>query len=173
MDHNNINSKSSKLQNMFKLLIDSGASHYLINNKALFTSFHPWNGSHIVTLADGTSQAPIIGSGTIEGFTTSGHRFRLDDCLLVPSLASSLLSTKAFTKSNQHYIHTEFGITTISTPTYTISTDDKFHDPLVFMFLSTQIPTIHANHNIPPRRPQHTTSDPSPETIPTDIPVSP
>ena len=98
---------------------------------------------------DDNTSAPIAGSESIVGYTSSVTRIHHDDWILVPALASSLIATKAFSKQTHHYIHTEFGITTISTPSYTISTDDAFHDPSVFIYLIQSPPIIHVNHNTP------------------------
>ena len=55
-----------------KILVDSGASHTLINTKELFTTFHDWaDDTKFVTLADSTTTIPISGSGTITAKNTS------------------------------------------------------------------------------------------------------
>ena len=56
-----------------KILIDSGATHNMINNSKLVHEMKPWN-SHVkdVTLADGITKTPIEGFGTIHGTTTDG-----------------------------------------------------------------------------------------------------
>lgn len=90
-----------------KLLIDSGTTHTLITNKFRFTSFQPWSDpSSQVTLADGTTQTPILGSGTISAFVHSGQKITLHNCLYVPSLSTSLLSTKDFSRTLDHHIQT-------------------------------------------------------------------
>lgn len=120
-----------------KLLIDYGVSHTMINNKHYFIDFNPWNSSHSVTLADGQTKAQILGHGTIQAFTSNG----------------SLLATKAFSLLPNHNIHTKNGITTLSFPQFTITTDDNIEDPLIYIIMNPFPLAPTAAHLVPPETP--------------------
>ena len=86
------NSAHCNLHSYTKLLIDSGASHTMINDKRLFTTLHNLeSGLKFATLADGITKTPILGYGNISGFTSDGHYITIDNCLFIPTLSSSLL----------------------------------------------------------------------------------
>ena len=90
----NHNSKSTTNNNQdrFKILIDSGASHTLINNPHLCKKIQQWSSPHHVALADGITTTPIIGEATIQGYTNNRTKIVIPNCLLVPSLSHSLLA---------------------------------------------------------------------------------
>ena len=132
------NVKSGNTDDTYRILIDSGASHNLFNTKDLFTTYTEWNDStNHVTLADGKTTAKIFGSGTISATTINGNNFTIDECLYVPELSNSLLSTKYFSKKPGHYIHTENSKTTIAFPSFTVQSNDTPLDDLIY-FLATK-----------------------------------
>ena len=145
-----------------KLLIDSGASYSLITNKSLFTTFTPWhNTPHQVTLADGKTQTPILGSGSISAFIHTGHHITMHNCLYAPSLSTSLLSSKDFSRNKGHSIHTANAKTVITFPLFSIYTDDKPNSNLIYLNLFHSNPTAHniefqENPNEPPSSPDST-----------------
>ena len=132
-------SKSSTI----RILVDSGASHTMINNKTLFTTLHLWNNKDKhVTLADGKTLAPIMGSRSIQGTTSRGHIFTLDNCLYVPFLSDSLFATKSTSRQQGFHTHTENSITTIATPTFSFNSDDNPQDNLIFFNLQPLTHTV-------------------------------
>ena len=110
-----------------KILVDSGATHNMINNPKLFHNIEPWR-SHIqhVTLADGMTKTPIKGFGTIHGTTSDGTTITIPDCLYVPQLNESLLSTKYCSRTQGFFTHTENGATIISTPAHVITCNNEY-----------------------------------------------
>ena len=62
---NNTTDHLNNLHVPHTLLIDSGASHTMITDSKLFSTYNPWKNSQNVTLADGTTTTSILGSGTI------------------------------------------------------------------------------------------------------------
>lgn len=151
-----------------RVLLDSGASHHLVNSKSLFTNLTLWdNSTKEVTLADGKTTTPILGSGSITGTTTKGHKITIHDCLYVPTLSTSLISSKALSKLNGHYIHTANGRTSIAFPHTIIDTDDNIDDKLIFINLSTDTVTAHHNTTSPNLAPAPLATTQDPATTPT------
>ena len=124
-----------------KLLIDSGASHHMVNDSPYFTQLHPWNTSDSVVLADGKSSAPIKGSGTIVFKLSNGAIFHLNDVLYVPSLSDSLFSTKVFTNMKGCYFHSENSLSTLAFPSFILDTDDHPHENSVHINIQLCSPT--------------------------------
>ena len=151
-----------------QILIDSGASHTLITCRSLFQTYSPWDGTKVVTLADGVTTTPIQGTGTISATASNGKIITIPNCLYVPTLSSSLLATKAFSKLPGHGVTTTNGKTKISFPAFSFLSDDNFEDPLIFIMVH---PThVHANTtHIIPLDPD----EPNPITLPNDDTQSP
>ena len=109
----------------------------MFNSRDLFISLETWKDpSRTVKLADGKAQAPIHGCGTVQGKTSGGDIFTINNCLYVPNLNYSLLSTKSFAGPSGFSTHTEGYITTITTPKFTFTTDDDLTDTLIYFYLS-------------------------------------
>ena len=155
------------------MLIDSGASHTMVTNKNLLADFQPWTDSHFVTLADGHTKTPIIGQGTLHATSSNGSIISIPNCLYVPALSKSLLATKAFSLLPHHSISTIDGTTTINFPSFSLTTDDSYHEPLIYIKLY-EIPSQHSashltrdqEHTLP--TPPTNSLDPHPELISTD-----
>ena len=167
-----------------KLLIDSGATHTLITNKSLFTSLQQWSDpSAQVTLADGATQTPILGSGTISAFVHSGHRITLHNCLYVPSLSTSLLSTKDFSRTKGHSVHTKLAKTIISFPFVSLYSDDSADSKLIHINLfhynplRSQVSANTTESSPPQQSPHHVTPEvpnpQDPDSLPSPPPPPP
>ena len=113
-----------------KLLIDSGASYTLIKERYPFHTYQAWPHKDTVTLAVGITTTPILGFGTIRGVTSTGHIISINNCLHVPTLSSSLLSTKAFSLQPGHNVFTENGNTIITFPTFSIARSQNILTPV-------------------------------------------
>ena len=108
---------SHDISSATKTLVDSGASHSMFNTKELFTNLTIWKDTtRSVQLADGKSKASIIGSRTVQGKTSGGDTLTIENCLYVPQLNYSLLSTKSFAGPSGFPTHTAKYTTTIRTP---------------------------------------------------------
>ena len=130
------NSTPSNLKSYTKLLIDSGASHTMINDKRLFKTLHNLESeSKFAILADGITKTKIMGYGDISGYTRDGHEINIKNCLFIPTLSISLLSTKSFSRTKGQSVHTTNGITHISFPTFTTTTDDNINSNLIFLHI--------------------------------------
>ena len=79
-------------------VIDSGAFPMMFQSSHYFTELHPWtNNQHThVTLADGTSHAPIQGIGTVRFLINNKFPVEFQHALFVPSLSTNLFSVKEF-----------------------------------------------------------------------------
>ncbi|MBW0461117.1 hypothetical protein O181_000832 [Austropuccinia psidii MF-1] len=83
-------------QDRNSIILDSGASNSMFNNKRHFISFIPKEEE--VILADGSS-IKSLGSGTIR--IELSHCFlKINNCLLIPQLAINLLSMNTFIAAN-------------------------------------------------------------------------
>ena len=86
---------SSKRERIF--LVDSGATHHCVREKALFSAFRP--GKHVVRVAD-NKVISSLGKGevTVQVVSVDGQRLSLTlrDVFFVPSLATNIFSTNRF-----------------------------------------------------------------------------
>lgn len=80
------------------LIIDSGASHHMINNPDLLTNIKPTNGNVVIANGD---KVPIEGLGELKLFDKKSNAFYM------PSFTSNLLSVKKAT--NDFNCYTIFG----------------------------------------------------------------
>lgn len=71
-----------------KPLLDSGASHTMINKRSLFTSYKPLNTE--ISVANGQT-IKGIGIGSVKGLH-KGETITLSNCLHVPDLKCNLVS---------------------------------------------------------------------------------
>ena len=155
--------------NRTRLLVDSGASHTMINNINLFQTLHTMPSATHVTLADGSSKSPILGHGTVSGLLSGGTPITIENCLYVPGLSDSLLSTKSCSRLQGYSVLTESARTLITTPKHVFFSDDSDSDPLIFFYITPH--TIYANRTASSRVTNVLLPHPwttSNETIPTD-----
>ena len=108
-----------------RFVLDSGAFPHMTPHKSWFTTLNPWPTSsklQNVSLADGKTNAKIVGSGTITITTKQNYTLRLKNVLYVPTLHSALFSTKLHSRQQKGcYFHEESGTSTIAFPNFTIT----------------------------------------------------
>ena len=102
--------------NVFNALLDSGCTHHIIRDRALFRNFA--DKSISVGTANCGSLA-ALGTGDVEFRHPFGHRhvtFTLRGCLYAPSVPINLFSVGALVERGMSCLFSPGGITKISYP---------------------------------------------------------
>ena len=114
----------------------------MVNNIHLFQNIIPIQQyNKYVTLADGKSKTKVLGIGSISGTLSGGTTITINDCIYVPGLSDSLLSTKNCSRQQSFSIFTENAQTIIATPDQMSYSDDPTNDSLIDFYV-TPNPTV-------------------------------
>ena len=88
-----LNLKGTQLDDLLKIIIDTGATKTMSGTLALFSKIQYYQHQNkVVVLGDGTTMLHAKGVGTIDFTTSTGVRIVLHDVIYVPGLNDTLLS---------------------------------------------------------------------------------
>ena len=112
--------RSHLMSKSLTMILDSGTTHTMSGDSALFTSCSPLQFQKFVILGDGITTVPINGQGPIDCII-EGHRIILHDVFYVPAIQDTLFSIKQHMAYLNCNFHAENNTMTLKYPTFTLT----------------------------------------------------